>query len=42
MGEGFDAYMKDLKTRYTKVITRKPAASRRRSNEVYVLATGKR
>ena len=42
MGEGFDAYMKDLKTRYTKVTTRKPAASRRRSNEVYALATGKR
>lgn len=42
MGEGFDAYMKDLKTRYTKVITRKPAASRRRSNEVYALALGKR
>ncbi len=42
MGEGFDAYMKDLKTRYTKVSTRKPAASRRRSNEVYALATGKR
>jgi 23S rRNA (uridine2552-2'-O)-methyltransferase len=42
MGEGFDAYMKDLKSRYAKVITRKPAASRRRSNEVYALATGKR
>ena len=42
MGEGFDTYMKDLKTRYTKVITRKPAASRRRSNEVYALALGKR
>lgn len=42
MGEGFDAYMKDLKSRYTKVITRKPAASRRRSNEVYALALGKR
>ena len=42
MGEGFDAYMKDLKGRYAKVITRKPAASRRRSNEVYALATGKR
>ena len=42
MGEGFDAYMKDLKTRYAKVITRKPAASRRRSNEIYALATGKR
>jgi len=42
MGEGFDAYMKDLKGRYTRVITRKPEASRRRSNEVYALATGKR
>jgi 23S rRNA (uridine2552-2'-O)-methyltransferase len=42
MGEGFDAYMKDLKGRYSKVITRKPEASRRRSNEVYALATGKR
>jgi len=42
MGEGFDAYLKDLKTRYAKVITRKPAASRSRSNEVYALATGKR
>ena len=42
MGVGFDDYMKDLKSRYTKVITRKPAASRSRSNEVYALATGKR
>jgi 23S rRNA (uridine2552-2'-O)-methyltransferase len=42
MGEGFDVYMKELKTRYSKVVTRKPAASRRRSNEVYALATGKR
>lgn len=42
MGEGFDAYMKDLKARYDKVVTRKPAASRSRSNEVYALALGKR
>jgi 23S rRNA (uridine2552-2'-O)-methyltransferase len=42
MGEGFDTYMKELKNRYRKVVTRKPAASRRRSNEVYALATGKR
>jgi 23S rRNA (uridine2552-2'-O)-methyltransferase len=42
MGEGFDVYMKALKTRYSKVVARKPAASRRRSNEVYALATGKR
>jgi 23S rRNA (uridine2552-2'-O)-methyltransferase len=42
MGIEFDAYMKDLRTRYAKVATRKPAASRRRSNEVYALAQGKR
>ena len=42
MGVEFDAYMKDLRSRYAKVATRKPAASRRRSNEVYALAQGKR
>src|SRR4249919_3050376 len=42
MGEGFDAYILDLRRRYTKLVIRKPAASRRRSNEVYALATGKR
>ena len=38
----FDAYVKDLRTRYDKLVIRKPAASRRRSNEVYALALGKR
>src|SRR5688572_27312406 len=41
-GEGFDAYVADLRKRYAKLAIRKPAASRRRSNEVYALATGKR
>jgi 23S rRNA (uridine2552-2'-O)-methyltransferase len=41
-GEGFDAYIADLRKRYAKLQIRKPAASRRRSNEVYALATGKR
>jgi len=41
-GEGFDDYVKDLRPRYQKLVIRKPAASRRRSNEVYALATGKR
>ena len=41
-GEGFDAYVADLRRQYTKLVIRKPAASRRRSNEVYALATGKR
>jgi 23S rRNA (uridine2552-2'-O)-methyltransferase len=42
MGEGYDAYVQDLKRRYAKLSIRKPAASRKRSNEVYALATGKR
>ena len=41
-GEGFDTYVADLRRLYTKLVIRKPAASRRRSNEVYALATGKR
>lgn len=41
-GEGFDELIKQLRTRYNKVITRKPKASRPRSREVYLLARGKR
>ena len=41
-GVGFDDYIKELRPRYQKLTIRKPAASRRRSNEVYALATGKR
>lgn len=36
-GEGFDAYLKDMKTRFSSVVTRKPDASRARSREVYLL-----
>ncbi|MGB0360459.1 MAG: 23S rRNA (uridine(2552)-2'-O)-methyltransferase RlmE [Endozoicomonas sp.] len=39
-GEGFDNYLKDMKTSFDKVLTRKPNASRDRSREVYLLATG--
>lgn len=39
-GEGFDAYLQDMKSGFNKVHTRKPAASRARSREVYLLATG--
>ncbi|MGK0441851.1 MAG: 23S rRNA (uridine2552-2'-O)-methyltransferase [Pseudohongiellaceae bacterium] len=39
-GEGFEALMADLKTSYKTVITRKPAASRARSREVYLLGRG--
>ncbi|MFO8046225.1 MAG: 23S rRNA (uridine(2552)-2'-O)-methyltransferase RlmE [Halomonas sp.] len=39
-GEGFDEYIKSLRKRFTRVVTRKPGASRARSREVYVLAQG--
>lgn len=39
-GEGFEALMADLKSSFGSVITRKPAASRPRSREVYLLAKG--
>jgi 23S rRNA (uridine2552-2'-O)-methyltransferase len=41
-GVGSDAFLRDLRSRYTKVQVRKPKASRLRSSEVYLLATGKR
>jgi len=41
-GVGSDAFVRDLRTRYGKVHVRKPKASRNRSSEVYLLATGKR
>lgn len=39
-GSGSDAYLKDLRTSFEKVSIRKPAASRSRSREVYVVAKG--
>jgi 23S rRNA (uridine2552-2'-O)-methyltransferase len=41
-GEGFDALLKDLRSRYNKVTIRKPKASRPRSREVYALARGRK
>ena len=40
-GVGFDEYVRQLRRRYAKVAIRKPAASRKRSPEVYALAQGK-
>ena len=37
-GEGFDAYIKELRADFGKVQVRKPRASRPRSREVYLLA----
>ena len=39
-GEGFDEYVRNVRTSFDKVITRKPAASRPRSREVYILGRG--
>jgi len=41
-GEGFDEYLKALRTRFKKVVVRKPKASRPRSREVYLLARERR
>jgi len=40
-GVGFDQYVRDLRRRYERVSIRKPAASRKRSPEVYALAQNK-
>ena len=40
-GVGFDEYVRELRRRYAKVAIRKPAASRKRSPEVYALAQAK-
>jgi len=39
-GEGFDAYMQEVKRNFKSTVIRKPKASRPRSNEVYILAKG--
>jgi len=39
-GEGSDDFLKELRTSFEKVLIRKPAASRPRSREVYVVAKG--
>jgi 23S rRNA (uridine2552-2'-O)-methyltransferase len=39
-GEGFEAFHRDVRQHFDKVVIRKPKASRPRSNEVYILARG--
>ncbi|NND44499.1 MAG: 23S rRNA (uridine(2552)-2'-O)-methyltransferase RlmE [Xanthomonadales bacterium] len=39
-GEGFDGFLADCRSQFKEVRVRKPAASRARSREVYVLARG--
>lgn len=37
-GEGFDAWIREVKTRFGRAVTRKPKASRANSREVYLVA----
>lgn len=39
-GEGFDAFYQEVRRSFSKVVIRKPKASRSRSREVYILAQG--
>jgi 23S rRNA (uridine2552-2'-O)-methyltransferase len=39
-GAGSDQYVRDLRTSFTKVLIRKPDASRKESREVYIVAKG--
>ena len=42
IGEGFDEILKNMRNMFDKVVTRKPKASRGRSNEVYLLGMGRK
>jgi 23S rRNA (uridine2552-2'-O)-methyltransferase len=39
-GDGFEAYHNELKQHFSRVVMRKPKASRARSREIYALAAG--
>ncbi|UQB42858.1 23S rRNA (uridine(2552)-2'-O)-methyltransferase RlmE [Thiomicrospira microaerophila] len=41
-GEGYEALLSELKSKYAKVVSRKPKASRPRSKEIYLLGVGKK
>jgi len=41
-GEGFDEYLTQIRSLFTKVKVRKPDSSRARSREVYIVATGRK
>ena len=41
-GEGFDQLLREMRGKYSKVLIRKPKASRSRSREVYILAQGRK
>jgi len=39
-GEGFENWFREIRGRFDRVTTRKPSASRPRSREVYIVASG--
>ena len=41
-GGGFDDYLREIRSLFTNVKIRKPDASRSRSREVYIVATGRK
>lgn len=41
-GEGFDQLVRDLRKQFSRVVVRKPQASRSRSREVYLVASGRK
>lgn len=41
-GAGFEVFLKQLRSHFRQVLIRKPKASRARSNEVFIVAKGKR
>jgi len=41
-GVGFEVFLRDMRASFTKVVTRKPEASRGRSSELYLLGLNKR
>jgi 23S rRNA (uridine2552-2'-O)-methyltransferase len=41
-GEGFEDFYKLMRSRFARVVTRKPKASRDRSSELYLLGSGKK
>ncbi|MCW8827188.1 MAG: 23S rRNA (uridine(2552)-2'-O)-methyltransferase RlmE [Gammaproteobacteria bacterium] len=41
-GEGFDEYLRACRQSFTRVVSRKPEASRNRSREIYLVAQGRR
>ena len=41
-GEGFEDFLKLMRNRFVRVVTRKPKASRDRSSELYLLGSGKK